>query len=63
MGLLWAQEKKAQDTIEFKTVEGKVNSADLMTKHVGPATFADQYRIPNTAWGPGRAKASLAVKV
>ena len=62
VGLLWVQEKKAQDIIEFKKVEGKVNPADLMTKHVGPATLSDLCRILNTPWERGRAKTSLKVK-
>ena len=63
VGLLWVQEKKPRDIIEFKKLEGQVNPADLMAKHVGPATLSDPCRIFNTALGQGRAKASLAAKV
>lgn len=62
VGLLWVQEENAQGIIEFKKVEGKVNPADLMTKHVRPATLSDLCRILNTAWELGRAKTSLTVK-
>eukprot|EP00973_Karenia_brevis_P009927 1341112-Karenia_brevis.AAC.1 len=38
---LWIREVKATREMEFKKVDGKVNPADLMTKHLAQA---DLYR-------------------
>ena len=62
VGLLWVQEKKAQDVIDFNKVEGKINPADVMTKYVGPATLLDLCDLIGTTWIEGRARTSLAVK-
>ena len=62
VGLLWVQEKKARDVIDFREVEGKINPADMMTKHVGPATLSDLCDLIGTAWTIGRTKTSLEVK-
>ena len=62
VGLLWVQEKKAQDVVDYKKVEGKSNPADIMTKYVGPATLQDLCGLLGAVWLEGRAKSSLEVK-
>ena len=62
VGLLWVQEKKAQDIIDFNKVEGKGNPADMMTKYIGPATLVELSKLLGYSWIEGRAKTSLAVK-
>ena len=62
VGLLWIQEKKAQDVIDYGKVEGKRNPADMMTKYVGPSTLLDLCDLISTEWVAGRASASLEVK-
>ena len=60
--LLWAQEKKAQDVVDFRKVEGKINPADMMTKYIGPATLITLCDIIETEWRTGRAETSLELK-
>ena len=62
VGLLWVQEKKAQDVVEFRKVGGKVNPADMMTKYVGPGTVVELCGIIGASWEAGRAESSLEVK-
>ena len=62
VGLLWVQEKKAQDVLDFMKVEGKQNPADMMTKHIGPATLDELSQLIGYTWPDGRARSSLAVK-
>lgn len=45
------QENEAQDAIGFKTVEGEVNPADIMTKHVGPVALAEFSRLIGSKLG------------
>ena len=59
VGLLWVQEKKAQDVVELKKVEGKINPADMMTKYVGPGTLVELCSIIGTSWKSGRVDTSL----
>ena len=62
VGLLWVQEKRAQDVVDFRKVEGKINPADMMTKYIGPATLIALCDIVGTEWGTGRARKGLELK-
>ena len=61
VGMLWLQEKRAQDIVDYLKIEGAENPADLMTKHVSPAIMQKMCFKVNGVFRAGRAEQSLHV--
>ncbi len=62
VGMLWLQEKRAQDIVEFVKVEGSRNPADLMTKHVCPTVTERVCEELGVEFRGGRASAGLQLR-
>ena len=61
VGLLWVQEKRAQDEVDFRKVEGTKNPADLMTKHLSSGKAVEHTGKLGIEFRSGRAAAGLEV--
>jgi hypothetical protein len=63
VGMLWVQEKREDNSVQFKKVDGLKNPADLMTKNNGSPTLDEHCRRLKLQEEAGRAnKASNLAK-
>ena len=56
VGLLWIQEKRENEELDYRKVAGSVNSADLMTKHVSQTVMEGHCQRLGQSFRDGRAK-------
>ena len=59
VGQLWIQEKQEEGELEFTKVQGELNPADMMTKHVGEGLTVRHMNIINQEFRDGRAEKGL----
>jgi hypothetical protein len=62
IGLLWIQEKESKKELAFVKVDGAVNPADLMTKHVPAGKVEAHSRKMRLKVKEGTAQAGLKVQ-
>ena len=63
VGLLWIQEKREKEEIDYRKVAGAINSADLMTKHVSQAVMEGHCQRLGQSFREGRAKEAFKAQV
>lgn len=59
VGMLWTQEQRAQNVVQFEKIEGSRNPADRMTKHVCPSVLDRMRRELRAEFREGRASVGL----
>ena len=62
IGLLWIQEKERREDVEFQKIDGKLNPADLMTKHLGRERAEEHARRLGQREVEGRAELGLELQ-
>lgn len=61
IGLLWIQEKRANEEIKFHKIDGHINPADLMTKNMAGSTMDGHTNTIGVRFMSGRADVGLSI--
>ena len=61
VGMMWIQEKSEEGELEFNTIEGERNPADMMTKNLTKSSIGMYMTEMYQIYEEGRAKSSPKV--